>query len=387
MSTVQLNSVLSASEVDARLRAALDELQAAQRSAVLWFAEILNRCLYRDLGFSSIHAYAAEALGFSRARTFYFLKLCRSLETLPALKTSVETGALPWTKAVEIARVATPSTEGIWIAEAQRTGRRELARKVAGVKARVRDTLRADAAQTGLALMEGADTSGLETNVRTSRMIETTVAETPVPVTFDFTPEQYARYEALVERARKSGKRGSREELLLAALEQLAGHAESSRVSATRQHSGHAQSSRLDSGLELTEQHAPTPERVHLSHPRYQVVVTQCPDCGRAEAQTSRGPQPLGLPALHAILCDARVHRNGEKNRATIPPARRREVLARDGYQCRASGCESAHFLDVHHVIPRERGGTNDPDNLITLCAACHRLVHERGLPLRTVSK
>ena len=148
-----------------------------------------------------------------------------------------------------------------------------------------------------------------------------------------------------------------------------------------------AESSRLDSGLDVTERQAPTHERVHLSHPRYQVVVTQCPDCGRAEAQTSRGAKPLGLPALQAVLCDARVHRNGEKNRATIPPARRREVLARDGYRCRASGCESAHFLDVHHVIPRERGGTNEPDNLITLCAACHRLIHERGLPMRTVLK
>ncbi len=118
--------------------------------------------------------------------------------------------------------------------------------------------------------------------------------------------------------------------------------------------------------------------RVHNPDPRYQVVVTQCPDCGRAEAQTSRGPKPLGLPALQAVLCDARMHREGEKNRATIPPARRRDVLARDGYRCRASGCGSAHFLDVHHVIPRERGGTNDRDNLITLCAGCHRMIHER---------
>ena len=65
---------LSAGEVHARLRAALEELQAAQRNAVLWFAEVLGRGLYRELGYSSIHAYAAEALGFSRARTFYFLQ-------------------------------------------------------------------------------------------------------------------------------------------------------------------------------------------------------------------------------------------------------------------------------------------------------------------------
>jgi 5-methylcytosine-specific restriction endonuclease McrA len=81
---------------------------------------------------------------------------------------------------------------------------------------------------------------------------------------------------------------------------------------------------------------------------------------------------------LEAALCDARVHRTGEKNRATIPPSVRREVLARDGHRCRTAGCGSARFLDVHHVGPRVDGGTNDPDNLITLCAACHRMIHDR---------
>ena len=64
-------------------------------------------------------------------------------------------GALPWTKAVEVARVATPKTEGAWIDEAQRTGRRELARNVARVKARARIVRQGGAAQTGLASGRG----------------------------------------------------------------------------------------------------------------------------------------------------------------------------------------------------------------------------------------
>jgi hypothetical protein len=36
------------------------------------------------------------------------------------------------------------------------------------------------------------------------------------------TPEQYARYQALIERIRKNGHREDRTELMLAALEQLA---------------------------------------------------------------------------------------------------------------------------------------------------------------------
>jgi len=50
--------------------------------------------------------------------------------------------------------------------------------------------------------------------------------------------------------------------------------------------------------------------------------------------------------------------------------------MIRDGFRCQADGCHNTHFLEVHHKIPRSRGGTNAPDNLITLCSACHRQAH-----------
>jgi 5-methylcytosine-specific restriction endonuclease McrA len=337
------NPGLPAGEVHTRLRAALEELQAAQRNAVLWFAEVLSRGLYRELGYSSIHAYAAEALGFSRARTAQYLRLSRSLEVLPALKRVVASGELPWTKARVVAQVATPDTQGFWIDQARCTGRRDLERQAAVARQRTRAGSRGGSSQPDL-LGPAAEPSSPEFTV-----------ETPVDLTLRLTPEQYARYEALLEKTRKSGEKGSREEVLLAALERLVG-----------------------AGDEAGARGNAVCTRVHIPQPRYQVVVTQCPDCRRAEAQTSRGPKPLATATLQAILCDTRVHREGERNRATIPPARRRDVFARDGYRCRASGCGSAHFLDVHHLIPRERGGTNDPENLITLCASCHRLTHER---------
>ena len=35
-----------------------------------------------------------------------------------------------------------------------------------------------------------------------------------------------------------------------------------------------------------------------------------------------------------------------------------------------------AHALTVHHVIEKVDGGSDDPDNLRTLCSRCHSLVH-----------
>ena len=51
----------------------------------------------------------------------------------------------------------------------------------------------------------------------------------------------------------------------------------------------------------------------------------------------------------------------------------RQEVLQRDNHQCQVCGKE--HSGQVHHVIPRSQGGTNDFSNLITLCGRCHMVI------------
>ncbi|MBU8871843.1 MAG: HNH endonuclease [Gemmatimonadales bacterium] len=34
--------------------------------------------------------------------------------------------------------------------------------------------------------------------------------------------------------------------------------------------------------------------------------------------------------------------------------------MARDRYQCQRPGCNHARFLEIHHIIPRSIGGTDD---------------------------
>lgn len=55
----------------------------------------------------------------------------------------------------------------------------------------------------------------------------------------------------------------------------------------------------------------------------------------------------------------------------------REAVLVRDCRRCRECGkaCSSAE-ADVHHLLPRHRGGSDDPANLITLCDGCHAAHH-----------
>jgi hypothetical protein len=119
----------------------------------------------------------------------------------------------------------------------------------------------------------------------------------------------------------------------------------------------------------------------HGAHaaPPYQVVVYVCERCGKGHVPTSRGEKALGPLALAAIICDALVSRPGQRNRSTIPPRLRRQVLERDHHRCAAPGCEAARFIHVHHIVPKEVGGVNELANLITLCASCHRLAHQRA--------
>jgi 5-methylcytosine-specific restriction endonuclease McrA len=52
----------------------------------------------------------------------------------------------------------------------------------------------------------------------------------------------------------------------------------------------------------------------------------------------------------------------------------RSDVLRRDGWRCQ--NCGTSQCLQVHHIRSRSALGDDAAENLITLCAACHRQVH-----------
>ena len=61
----------------------------------------------------------------------------------------------------------------------------------------------------------------------------------------------------------------------------------------------------------------------------------------------------------------------------------REYVLYRDNHICQAcNGKSKDKILNVHHVTPRADGGTNRPDNLITLCETCHKAYHKGKIKL-----
>ena len=319
----------------AALKQAVRTMDRARHCAVLWFSDIMTRGLFRELGYPSIHLFASQELGFSSTRTGDFVRMARKLDDLPAVRRSLASGKLGYTKAREILKVATPTTEKIWVKTAASTPRRELEKKVALVRAQARTQRHAPC--------QGQLLPATEVNHRLA-------ASVPVRVQFEMTAEQFARFEALVEKLRKKHHPSAKVDLLLEGLEAL------------------------------LEKDLPAAPR----GTNFQVHVRQCPDCGRISAATGRGDLELGPADSGRIRCDSRIDDPGrERNRHTIPPAVRRRVMARDDHRCQTPGCANTRFLEVHHLRPRALGGTNEPANLVTVCGACHRHAHRHDRPTR----
>jgi ATP-dependent DNA helicase RecQ len=69
----------------------------------------------------------------------------------------------------------------------------------------------------------------------------------------------------------------------------------------------------------------------------------------------------------------------------------RESILRRDGFKC--VECRkpcSPDEVDIHHLLPRSAGGSDDPSNLIALCDGCHAAHHPKlsaGLARRAIER
>lgn len=261
------DSGLPIDEIEARLFAAAKRHHLEERNIAYWLAEIDERGLHRERGFSSIGDYALELIGIKPRKAHYLVFIASRLQKLPQIREAFDSGELSWTKAREITSVATAETEGEWLDKAQRLTNRDLERAV-----------RRHAGQSpgGFA---------------------TVTISMPVEVL-----EMWNDAYELAERL--SGTALEKWQVLEPALAELLG--------------------------------------------------THLPADASGEA----------------------VEVEDEK---ALPVSVRNEVLNRDGWQCAFPGCTLRKMLDVHHIVFRSRGGSDEVDNLVCLCRIHHGLVH-RGI-------
>lgn len=385
----------SASHVHEELVRTLKVAETASGTALLWFADVLERHLYRRRGHASVHGYARDELGFSRAKAEQFVHLARLVIRFPRLRRSLAAQRLTWTQVRTVAPVLTESSEAHWVARAERCTRRELAAEIQHARDQARRATFAPD-QTALEPDPSGSAPGIagsrspEPDPRPPNQCRSTDPEAlrAEPPGADHSPRarrpgtiecpgstpgpevmtsfslrlravDRARVERLFEVVQRSGHPGGRAEILLAALERLAAGAQA--------------------GRQATDG---SPRKA--TRPAYQVIVSVCPRCRRGATPTPGGSHVLDEVTVDTLLCDADLVTGKGHRRSVIPPAARRRVLARDGHRCVTPGCGATQFLEIHHRIPVSHGGTNAPENLVTLCHRCHRSIHamaaERGV-------
>ena len=99
------------------------------------------------------------------------------------------------------------------------------------------------------------------------------------------------------------------------------------------------------------------------------------------------GAGPLSPETAERLACDARrlvikpTARDLVHSRVTrcASYAQQRALHKRSGH-CQYPGCTAARELEAHHLVPVERGGTTELDNLILLCPRHHKHLHDHHI-------
>ena len=241
----RIKGAITAAEVNFQLHEALDAKYNSDKNIIIWLGEVLRRSLFRDLGYSSIQAYALEKLDLNPNRINRYLRLINDLEKLPIIRKALFSGRLGWTKARELVKVASPRNEDRWLIQALKSSRRKLEAMVLqawrkALAERVRNpgqpNLSAcnesatDAAETrpnseSDIFKEPADAAGATGAADTTDTSRGALKDEGITaVVFRFSPLELARYEEQIETILKKRiltPATPKEQILLSALEEL----------------------------------------------------------------------------------------------------------------------------------------------------------------------
>jgi hypothetical protein len=305
----------------AKARAHLDVKEAA----ALRDAQRLQ--LWKQFGYTSLVDYMQRELGYTPRAAEDRLRVANALPELPKLTEALQTGNLNFSQARELTRVVTPETEQVWIGKTQEMNVREVERAVAG---HVKGDLPEDPIDPRL--------------VRKSMWLSVR-------------PETEVMFRTAKQKLEKERGEKLDEDAVLEA---------------------------LCRAFLTTDKSAVGPNEAQPVHGApYRVAVTVCKECKKGEQHGGGAVAAMTPAAVERAMCDAQWIGDldselVERARQEISPATRRKVLHRDQGRCQAPGCQSHANLDVHHIVHREHGGTNEMSNLITLCEA-HHLAHHDG--------
>ena len=280
--------------------------------------------VHRALGFATTVQYGASVTSMSLRQVRERLRVGKALESLPTLARSFAAGTMSYAKVRELTRVATEDTESTWVAEAVQLTAGAVQELCSGrVAGDVPSSPAKEEARRHRLVFDDVDAEAKALLAEAWRVLTEEHGEA-------LDDSQFLR--ALAQQALRSDR---------------------------------------------------NPERAS-----YQVSLSECPSCKAVRQRAGGKPVVVEEVVLERARCDAQDIGNVDDAKParatqTVPPAIRRQVIARHGGCCAVPGCTLSAFVDVHHVRLRSEGGTHDPEYLVALCANHHDLTHRGRLVVR----
>lgn len=75
------------------------------------------------------------------------------------------------------------------------------------------------------------------------------------------------------------------------------------------------------------------------------------------------------------------------RNDKAIPKKNQKLVFQQANSRCSFCDESNVSLLELHHIVPRAEGGSNDPHNLLLVCKNCHGLIEAGDISLEEVIK
>jgi hypothetical protein len=339
-------------EIDRQLRRVAKSQAALDAEELRWLALAQDAELHRELGMSSMLEYVERVLGHGPKVAHERLRVARELTGLPLTRAALEEGAVSFSAVRELSRKATAETEGQWLDAIRGKCLREIEELLSGHKKGDRPN---DPIDPDLQLRK---------------------------ITLELTPPTMALFRDACRRLEDElGHHLTDDELVAALCATVLGGSDAREE---------ADPSPREDGASPPSSSSPASDTRYPSTTRvapYQIALTVCPSCDRGWHDA--GGRAIAVPdsTIAQASCDAQYIGHTDLLAPTrayqeVSPATARLVVRRDRGCCRVPGCRSARWLQIHHIIWREHGGSNDPRNLVCLCFAHHQAVHQGRIGL-----
>ncbi len=303
---------------------------SAESELISIFQELDQTRFYLHFGATSLIGYGIEILKLSEGAAANLVTVARKSVEVPALKAAVESGAITITKARRIAPVITSQNQEKWLELAKLSSSRVIEKEVARENPQLAVPER----------LKYKTEDRLEISFGISERLS----------------KKLARVKDLL--AQSNSKLISSEEALECLVDEFIERNDPIRK-AERNSSGRRSKKVETASIESVQ----GVERGDTKH-------GTC----RVDDWISAGKD--------GESCKSFVKHKMPSARTALPAVVKHAVTLRDLRQCThvnvyGKRCSHTKWLDVHHIVPVAKGGSDDVANLTTLCSAHHRMVHQ----------